>query len=497
MERLTLVPRSVPGSTAAARRWLVPYLVVLLAWMAWRAAELALTCDEATTLRWHVPATWGRIFAFKRPIGSNNHLLNTLLIKLLLGFLPAKELVVRLPALLGFALYCAAARRWSLGWTSGARVLLGLILLTANPFVLDMGVLARGYGLALGLWAWAAVLLLEWGREPRPSWRLPAAAACAALALCANLSLVFPVAALGGLSLPCAVRGARRAGGPRWGTLGLASASWALAAGALACLYRPEVVERIQHSLEGWGGWRGVWVDSVASLVSASLPRTADPRWSEAGALALLVLLVLGSVQALLVWRRTGALGPLFLASAFTWLVLAMLCAHHWIAGARFPLDRGVLVLIPAFTVVFMLLWEHARAVPWRAERLAPWLACVLLGLDLLACRFRTTHVWWFDASAREAMQAIALETRGRPPGSVRLAVWRPVWSAIEHYRTTLGVAALAPTLPEPPAPGADLYYYRAADAAQVSAFGLETVARFPLGDTLLARPASQAEVPR
>jgi hypothetical protein len=482
-------PAAAPRSLGDRAPWL--YLLVLLLWMLWRASTLALTCDEATTLRWHVPATWGRIFAHARPIGSNNHLLNTLSIKLLLGFLPATELVVRLPALCGFALYSLAALRWLRRWASGGRVLVGLVLLTANPFVLEMGVLARGYGLALGLWAWAAVWLLEWGAsEARLDRRLPLAAFAASLALCANLSLAFPVAALGVLSLGCALRRAGSAPGRPVLLVGLVA--WGLAAALVAGIYRPEVMERIQRSLQGWGGRRGVWRDSVASLVEASLWRGADPRWSQVGAVALLALLVLGTARAWLDWRARR-LAPPFLACAFLWLVLAALRAHHWIAGARFPLDRGVLVLIPAFTVVFLALWERGGDGTRRGGRLASVIAVALLGLDLGGYRFRMTHLWWFDASAREAMQVIAAETSGLPAGSVRLAVWRPVWSAIEHYRTALGVAALHPTRPDAPTEDADLYYYIGAEAQGLDDLELVQLREFSLGGTILARPGRRA----
>ena len=231
------------------------------------------------TLLLHAPSKWWRIFAHIRPIGSNNHLLNTLGIKSVLVVLPEREWVVRLPALLGFALYACAARRWVLSGAGGWRSLAGIVLLTANPFVLDLLVLARGYALALGLWAWAAVLALEWSERGHRGFLRPvASAALAALSLCANLSFVYPVVALGLLSAGAVLFAGWRGARPgRWRPAVLASLAWGTAAAGLASVYRPLVLERIQNSLGTWGGKRGATASAWASVRSRP-PSRIRPR---------------------------------------------------------------------------------------------------------------------------------------------------------------------------------------------------------------------------
>lgn len=480
------------------RTWLLAYLVLLLAWAVWRASVLSITCDEGTTLRSHVPATWAEIFAHSCPVGSNNHLLNTVAIKLLLGFLPETELVVRLPALLGFVLYGTALLR-GLGLAfRGPRFLLGGILLTAHPFVLDMMVLARGYALGLGLLAWAAVLGAESNRAgegERTAWRPCLAAALGALAITANLSMLFGACAIGALTLLAALRRARAEGTrSAWRALVLATVAQGLAAGLVGAVYRPAVIEQIQVFVRDWGGTRGIWRDSIPSLVGTSLWETPRRLWINLGTLGLAVLLGTGTLAAVRDGLRRRALGTLFQASAFVWIVIGAASGLHVLRGVLYPLDRAVIVLVPGFVLILLALWEQAAGSERRiqAAGLAA-IAAALLLLDVRALRVRETLLWPQDASTRLAMERVVERTRGRPAGSVRVGVWKPLWSAFEYYRVQLGATALEPLKPRIPRPGCELYYYMEAQADRVEELGLQVVERFPLGKTVLAAPGPGA----
>ncbi|MGV8042057.1 MAG: hypothetical protein AB2L07_19005 [Thermoanaerobaculaceae bacterium] len=179
----------------------VAVVAVVAGWGVARAALVGITHDEALTLLIHVPGSWGDVVAHRLYIGSNNHLLNTVLLKLLLGVLPPLEWVIRLPALAGLGLYLTGCWRLLRRLVSGPRFALGLALLAANPFLLDLHTLARGYGLGLGLLALAASCALE-AREASSLGRATrchgVAAGLTVLAVVANLSLTFGAVALGG-----------------------------------------------------------------------------------------------------------------------------------------------------------------------------------------------------------------------------------------------------------------------------------------------------------
>src|SRR5262249_59822866 len=93
---------------------------------------------------------------------ANDHLLHTALAWLSVRAFGNSELALRLPALLGAALCLLALRRLARRVCGdGPLHLLALVLVAANPLVLDLLVAARGYGMALALLLWGAIVLLD------------------------------------------------------------------------------------------------------------------------------------------------------------------------------------------------------------------------------------------------------------------------------------------------------------------------------------------------
>ena len=92
----------------------------------------------------------------------NNHVLNTLLVRISTARFHLTELSLRLPSLLAGVFYLwvvfRMARRW---FGSGLPFLAVVGLLTLNPMVVDALSEARGYGMALACWMWALELMLE------------------------------------------------------------------------------------------------------------------------------------------------------------------------------------------------------------------------------------------------------------------------------------------------------------------------------------------------
>lgn len=480
--------------------WVAGAIVVaaIAAWGVARTILVGLTHDEALTLLIHVPGSWADILSHRLYIGSNNHLLNTALIKILLNFLPPHEWVVRLPALAGLGLYLAGCWRLLRRWSSGPRFLVGLILLGANPFLFDFLTLGRGYGLGLGLLTFGVSLALD-ASDRTPSaarWvRSGAAAALAVLAMLANLSLVYGVVAVGTLALAGAVdRGWReRAHSGLWPPIMPVAIPWALGAISVALVYRPRVLANIGSYVAEWGGTRGFWADTVASLAAASLYR---PEWQRfAPALTLLLAIVLTGGSALAAWRvwRRREWSPLTTACLFVWLVAGSMGVMHVIAGIRWPIDRSALVLVPGFCLVLLGAWEIASRQTegmWRKSGMAAGLAAVLLAVVWVSgCNLHRTFLWAMDASTPEVMRAVAFATAERAPQSVRMRVsWR-LEPVVSFYRARLGVGALEPVRRTKTEEGFDFYYLHAQDRGIAPKLGLVTCREFRESLTFLAVP--------
>lgn len=131
------VRKSLPLVLTAVFAWV---------WVFARACIQSIVIDEADTYRVFVarpsPSHW--------EAAANNHVLNSLLMRLSVALFGASALSLRLPALLGAAIYIAScfvivrrvSRSTILQWSL-------LACLVFSPFVMDYLVAARGYSLAV------------------------------------------------------------------------------------------------------------------------------------------------------------------------------------------------------------------------------------------------------------------------------------------------------------------------------------------------------------
>jgi hypothetical protein len=156
-----------------------------LLWAVARACVQSITIDEADTYHFwvapHDPSHWHA--------ASNNHLLNSLLMRLFTSVFGVSHLSVRAPALLGAALYIFAAYALCRKLTPERRVQWPVfVCLVYNPFVFDYLVAARGYALALGF-LMCMLAVAAYPRLDRAACAL--CSVCAALSFAANFAFAF------------------------------------------------------------------------------------------------------------------------------------------------------------------------------------------------------------------------------------------------------------------------------------------------------------------
>lgn len=126
--------------------------IAYFAYLILRLINVPMTQDEVATCYNHVPRGVWDIITYGKEAVPNNHILNTLSIKLLAGVLGMGQVAARIPALAGGMLYLigamCVARTWgSNGWMR----IFGYVILLGNPFMAEFFALGRGYGLSIGL----------------------------------------------------------------------------------------------------------------------------------------------------------------------------------------------------------------------------------------------------------------------------------------------------------------------------------------------------------
>jgi hypothetical protein len=181
-------PTAGPPALSLLSQWaLAGTAVFAFLWVVGRAAVQSITIDEAATYLNYVgrpgPAYW--------LAEANNHVLNSMLMRLATLLFGVSGFTVRLPAMVGAAIYISSALalanllpagRW-LRWCL-------LVSLTCNPFVMDFLVAARGYSLALGFLL-ALIALAARPVDARAGAvysRLVLCSLCAGLSFAANFS---------------------------------------------------------------------------------------------------------------------------------------------------------------------------------------------------------------------------------------------------------------------------------------------------------------------
>ncbi len=114
-----------------------------------RAIILPVTIDESGTIFNAAARSFWGIVSYEDPV-PNNHIINTLLIKLLINIFGLHSFIVRLPNILGFILYYSIIVIWMKRITNNKIfILFGIIVLTCNHFLIDFFSLARGYALSI------------------------------------------------------------------------------------------------------------------------------------------------------------------------------------------------------------------------------------------------------------------------------------------------------------------------------------------------------------
>jgi hypothetical protein len=158
-------------------------------WLLTRAYIQSITFDEANTYLWFAAPLWP---AHWSP-SSNNHVLNTALIRLFTSIFGLSHFTVRIPALIGAAIYIALCLWLSRLLASTRLFRLALfVCLTYNPIVQDYLVAARGYSLALAFFTAAVAIVIRVCIKREASTRMVViASVCAGLSFCSNFSFAF------------------------------------------------------------------------------------------------------------------------------------------------------------------------------------------------------------------------------------------------------------------------------------------------------------------
>ena len=407
------------------RKPLVLLALFAMLWAVIRACVQAVVIDEAETFEVFA----GRASPTHWEPASNNHVLNSTLIRLSTLMLGPSHVSLRLPALFGALLYICAAYWLAQALSGENRVRIPAFLcLVYNPLVFDFFTVGRGYSLALaGLVA--AIALSLWGEKQRlagenfPVVRTVAiASTLLGVSFSANFSFAFvDFAALALLTIWAFLMGHQKVPGPSKLRALAAAIVPMLAVTAFFCSWT------LLHWPAGqlWDGVASLG-ETLRSVEDASLyqlnPHIVNPllypwlQWVQMHALLPIVGigLVVQMVFCLVAMKRGEAEGRwlwMVAGAAVILLVLSlgMHSAAHQFFGLLFPRARTAIYIVPLVTLLVAALASMPGTSVWAGRRRVFALAGLwaLAGSYLLSMRLTYTQEWQYLTDVKNVYWAL------------------------------------------------------------------------------------------
>jgi hypothetical protein len=452
-----------PTSTASIKtaRW---FLAALLAVNLYRAMTQSVTPGEAWNYDRFIGPTWRESLAH---FDVNNHVLNTLLVRISTSYFHLTELSLRLPSLLAGVFYLWVVMRLARRWFGDGLPFLAVVgLLTLNPLVVDALSEARGYGSALACWMWALELLLE-SAESFSAQKLKLAAMCLGLSVAATLAFAAPAVALLVVFLTWSNSGA---GSPSGVVCGRAPTARVLV--LIFCL-TAFVLLAVPLNRAEWNTL-AVGATSLRQTINEITALSLGTSLKVIGAMARVAVALVslsGAAAALHYWRRRdGAFVTLTGASLALTLVLLM-AAHRWL-HTPFPQD-GAIYLIPLtiLIVTALILKQHNKTaqiafLAVSAVLLARYVAEFPFGMYAAGSQF---------SGARTLAKTLRARASG---GSPKIGVSLAAEPIMNYYRTRYRQGNWQPIERQPLTGVYDFYVLTPADAPLIEQRHLHVMVR-------------------
>ncbi|HYV92970.1 MAG TPA: glycosyltransferase family 39 protein [Chitinophagales bacterium] len=377
--------------------------VLLLVYIVARAILLPITIDEADTCLKHATASFHDIVTFADPI-PNNHILNTLLIKLSASIFGMHTLPARLPNILGFVLYFTMifliTRRIS---DNPIIILLGIVVMTFNPYLIDFFSLARGYALSISFMA--ASLYFAWCFVERKSNRdLAWSVFFAIVSAYSNFTtLNFFVALVALLGIILFQENFSSAKTPEflkrtWKAFAIIFSGCLLLA---VISYLPIKVMEGTNQFVFWGS-KGIYESTLIPLVAASQYHINYFSISEKTfSNMLIVFLIIILLPAIWVWKsdrwQIGKHPQVFFMMIFIGTLAVNILQFHLIHTPYLDARAGLFFYpLMAINIVLFASWLHAKTKASLYFFSIPVILLAMLHISR-SINFKYCYQWWFN----------------------------------------------------------------------------------------------------
>lgn len=422
--------------------------IILISFAAFKSYNTSFTHDESLSYNNYVFTSFMDIVSYADPY-TNNHILNTLMMKWSQAIFGDGELALRLHsvlALAGYLFFCYQL----LKELAGKLLFSGFLLLVANPYLLDYFSLARGYGISICFMTGSVWFATRWLKRKTLT-DLAAFNFMAFLAVFSNFSLVtFYLCALAAINLVQLLQSRHTSSTTAKGskTLFIQSSvvNLLFLTGATLAVWEP--IRKIMklHMLD-FGGKLGLIPDTFGTLISASFYFIKVPSFI---IIAISWLAALATVVTVFLWirnlvvRKGIALSDNFYAFVFInctlMFILLFTIAQHYILGNDYLMRRFALFLYPLFILNVLYAFNvlntnHDRV----AYRLVPGVLSTLFLLNFLYNVTPSDYIDWdSEADTHKAITQLTAYHNTHDNGKkVRVGVLWTLEPVVNFYRKT------------------------------------------------------------
>ena len=476
-----------------AADWLIALLAfVLLAYTFYRAITLSFTHDESFSYTRYVLLSYYEILKFVHPT-ANNHLLNTLLMKLLSSLFGSSELVLRLPNLLGHCLFLGSSFFILKKYNSGILLVASFILLNFNSYFLDFFSLARGYGMAHGLLMLATYklyLFMQMQKKSQLFW----ANFLAALAVFSNLVLLhFYVSILFISALLLLQQNWQKRQKFNFSEFFKSLPPVFFVALILAALIF-EPVRKLVISSELYGrGTQGFWYDTVWLSLHAWFLGVNYFATQLKWAFAVVLLTLAGSfVLAFIVLRKNKfQLAKIPAALPFFLLILSAGSSvlQHGLFGSEFLTGRIALFLFPLYLLSLVFLLNSLKIKILQTKNLLFAFALIVALHFLKTANFTHAGDWKYDCSTKKMLHDLEKDVqKTKPQLPVSLSINWLFEPTINFYRQSRQLNWLQAVNREGLKPESDYSYLLAEDADFLIKNRKDTIIYYPINAAFLVK---------
>lgn len=471
--------------------------IILISYVGFRAIALSFTHDESFSYLHWMSRPIVKIFTFgdfQAIEPANNHILNTLLMKLSSNLFGASEFSLRLFSVLAYILYLFASYKLVYQLRQGLAII-GFLLLNCNPYLLDFFSLSRGYSLALAFMLLSLVFLkngLERKSIERMLRQFLLALGTAGIACLANLTFLYFYVALVGTIIVYLIIFYRQ---------NFSSFSNFLAQNQLANIFNsknipfyiysvaaqfylvPTVIRLRTINAFSYGGEKGFIPDTMYSLVKRSLyDQGYFEHLSTWLCFSIIILMAISTVIFIFGFIQDKFSGRAFLPLAYlsiTWFITFLSLSLNATFHIKFLVGRTAILFLPLLALILIYLFDYLLSYkPSKAYQLTAQFIILLTTSAVVYHTLNSANLsysleWRYDSDTKamiqDLQQAVTQESgTNLVSPSISLGISGPFEPTINFYKKIYKLSWLKNMTRDNLKETNDYYFYLPSDQSLV-----------------------------